>query len=231
MPWWWRQTSIIPPTERLVGRWGEALEPALETGEEGAAGRSCPPPGGKEAFRTRNRSVRRTAQRLHRIARRKGEGAKKELKEAYHKLIAITQARRVVKALRGHADYPRAGRLLESFEHLVPLVERGIAQATRRVLEDEQVSADEKILSLFEEHTRIITRQKMGKPREFGRKVLIDEVDGGIVSRYEILEEVGREHPHLPASLEAHPKRFGRAPYLLGRRSRPLLGRERAAGS
>lgn len=175
---------------------------------------------GKEAFRTRNRSVRRTAQRLHRIARRKGEEAKKELKEAYHKLIAITQAsraqaRRVVKALRGHADDPRAGRLLESFEHFVPLVERGITQATRRVLEDEQVPAQEKILSLFEEHTRIITRQKMGKPREFGRKVLIDEVDGGIVSRYEILEEVGREHPHLPASLEAHHERFGRAPYLL----------------
>jgi transposase, IS5 family len=49
-------------------------------------------------------------------------------------------------------------------------------------------------LSVFEEHTQIISRQKMGKPREFGRKVLLDEVDGGIVSRYEILEEVGREH-------------------------------------
>ncbi len=70
-------------------------------------------------------------------------------------------------------------------------------------------------MSLFEEHTQIITRQKMGKPREFGRKVLIDEVDGGIISRYEVLEEVGREHPHLPASLEAHQERFGKAPYLL----------------
>ncbi len=55
----------------------------------------------------------------------------------------------------------------------------------------------------------------MGKPREFGRKVVLDEVDGGIVSRYEILEEVGREHPHLPASLEAHQEHFGRAPQLL----------------
>jgi transposase, IS5 family len=96
------------------------------------------------------------------------------------------------------------------------LVEQGITQATRRVLHDEQVPAAEKILSLFEEHTQIITRQKMGKPREFGRKVLIDEVDGGIISRYEILEEVGREHPHLPASfLEAHQEHFGRAPQLL----------------
>src|SRR5215212_6494555 len=74
---------------------------------------------GKEAFRTRNRSVRRTAQRLHRIARRKGEEAKNELIEAYQKLIAIAQASRaqakqVVEALRNHAD-AGAGRLLECF--------------------------------------------------------------------------------------------------------------------
>jgi IS5 family transposase len=29
------------------------------------------------------------------------------------------------------------------------------------------------------------------------------------------MEEVGREHPHLPASLEAHQEHFGRAPELL----------------
>jgi transposase, IS5 family len=60
-----------------------------------------------------------------------------------------------------------------------------------------------------------VGRHALGKPREFGRKVQIDEVDGGIISRYEVLEEVGREHPHLPASLEAHQEHFGRAPYLL----------------
>jgi IS5 family transposase len=118
--------------------------------------------------------------------------------------------------LREYTDGCRVGRLLtEKFEHFVALVEQGIAQATRRVLHDEQVPAAEKILSLFEEHTQIITRQKMGKPRESGRKLLLDEVDGGIISRYEILEDVGREHPHLPASLEAHQEHFGRAPYLL----------------
>jgi transposase, IS5 family len=174
----------------------------------------------KEIFRTRNRSVRRVSQQLHRIARRKGEKAREELKEAYRKIITITQAScaqasRVLKVLGGYADDPGAERLLESLEHFVALVEQGITQATRRVLHDEQVPAAEKILSLFEEHTQIITRQKMGKPREFGRKVLIDEVDGGIISRYEILEKVGREHPHLPASLEAHQEHFGRAPELL----------------
>ena len=133
---------------------------------------------GKELFRTRSRSVRRVAQRLHRIARCKGEKAKKELEEAYRKLVGITQtsraqAVRVVEALRERADDCGARRLLaEKFAHFLPLVEQGIVQATRRVLEGEQVPTAEKILSLFEEHTQIITRQKIGKPREFGRKVL-----------------------------------------------------------
>ena len=116
---------------------------------------------GKEAFRTRNRSVRWVAQRLHRIARRKGEKTRKELKEAYQKLITITQAScaqagQVVEALRDQDD-GEAGRLLEHFEHFMALVEQGIGQATRRVLHDEQVPAAKKILSLFEEHTQIIT--------------------------------------------------------------------------
>ncbi len=112
----------------------------------------------KEIFRTRNRSVRRVAQQLHRIARRKGEKAREELKEAYRKLITITQAscaqaERVVKVLRGYADDAGAGRLLGKVEHFLPLVEQGIVQATHRVLCGEQVPAEEKLLTLFEEHT------------------------------------------------------------------------------
>jgi IS5 family transposase len=215
------ETNIHHPTDSaLLGDGVRALSRLLRRAKK-VLGERHSGSLGKDIFRTRNRSARRVAQRLHRIARRKGEKAREELKEAYRKLITITQAscaqaRRVLKVLGGYADDPGAGRLLESFEHFVPLVEQGIAQATRRVLCDEQVPAAEKILSLFEEHTqRIITRQKMGKPREFGRKVLLDEVDGGIVSRYEILEEVGREHPYLPASLEAHQEHFGGAPELL----------------
>jgi IS5 family transposase len=174
---------------------------------------------GKEAFRTRNRSVRRLTKKLHRIALRKGEKAKEELAEAYEKLIRVTrsslgQAKRVGEVLRGRAD-KRSHSLADKLDHYVALVERGIDQAVRRVLREEQVPAQEKVLSLFEEHTMIITRRKVGKPREYGRKVLIDEVDGGIISRYEVLSEAGREHPHLPKSIEAHRERFGKAPDLL----------------
>jgi IS5 family transposase len=176
---------------------------------------------GKEAFRTRNRSVRRLTKKLHRIALRKSDEAAEELKEAYRQLVRITraslaQARRVAGALRQRATADaRSHRLADKLEHFVPLIERGIDQAIRRVLREEQVPAQEKILSLFEPHTMIITRRKVGKPREYGRKVLLDEVDGGIISRYEVLSEAGREHPHLPESIEGHRERFGRVPELL----------------
>jgi IS5 family transposase len=174
---------------------------------------------GKEAFRTRNRSVRHLTKKLHRIALRKGDEAAEELKEAYCQLVRITraslaQARRVAGALRERAE-ACSHRLADKLERFVPLVEQGIDQAVRRVLEGEQVPAQQKILSLFEPHTMIITRRKIGKPREYGRKVLLDEVDGGIISRYEVLSEAGREHPHLPKSIEGHQERFGRVPELL----------------
>ncbi len=44
---------------------------------------------GKELFRSRTRSVRRLAQQIQRVARRKVEAAAEELKGAYRKLIGI----------------------------------------------------------------------------------------------------------------------------------------------
>ena len=174
---------------------------------------------GKRAFRTRTRSVRRLTQRLHRVARRKGEQAAEDLKEAYAQLIGIAkasraQAARVAEALREHAA-DQAQRLVERFDHFVPLVEQAIERATRRVLRGEPVPSEEKLLSLFEPHTQVIRRQKAGKPVEFGRKVLLGEVEGGIVSHYAVLDDVGPEHPHVIASLDAHQARFGQPPELV----------------
>lgn len=43
----------------------------------------------------------------------------------------------------------------------------------------------DKVLSLFEPQTRIIPRHKGGAAVEFGRQVELDEVEGGIITRYE----------------------------------------------
>jgi len=175
---------------------------------------------GKAAFRSRTRSVRRIAQALHRVARRKGEHAAEELKQAYTKLLDIAQASRRqaarVRAAVREQGSRQAQRLREQLDHVLPLVDQAIEQARRRVLEGEQVPADEKLLSLFEPQTQIIRRHKAGKPTEFGRKLWLGEVEGGIISEYRLLEHgAGLDHPELPASLDAHQQRFGRPPNVL----------------
>jgi IS5 family transposase len=72
--------------------------------------------------------------------------------------------------------------LAEEIERLQGLVERVVQQTERRVLGGESVEASEKLVSLFEEHTAIIARGKAGKRVEFGRKVWLEEVEGGIVT-------------------------------------------------
>ena len=47
--------------------------------------------------------------------------------------------------------------------------------------------ACDKLVSIFQPHTDIIKRGKVTKETQFGHKVWLDEVDGGIISRYEVL--------------------------------------------
>jgi IS5 family transposase len=175
---------------------------------------------GPEAFRSRVLTVRRLAQKLHRIAGRNDAEARDALKTAYGRLIDTAQrtgaqARRVLEALARKMK-PPAQRLAQRIGTIRPLLMQGIRQASRRVLEGQAVPAGEKVLSLFEPHTQIIPRHKAGKDVEFGRKLRLDEVEGGIITGYQILDRGGgQDQPDLKDSLDAHQGHFGRAPDLL----------------
>lgn len=226
------ETTIHHPTDsRLLGDGVRVLSRLLRRAKAVVTTEADLP---RAVFQSHTRSVRRLAQRIHRVARRKGEQAAEDLQSAYRKLVDVaertrTQARRVCQVLDAQSDAP-AGRLVAQFEYVLPLVEKAITQATRRVLAGEVVPAKEKIVSLFEPHTQVITRHKPGKPVEFGRTLWIDEVDGGIVSGYRVLEEAGQDYPYLADSLVRHQERFGEPPWLLaGDRGVSSPGNERLA--
>ncbi len=174
-----------------------------------------------EAFRSRVRTVRRIAQQLHRLARRKGEQGRGAMKAAYGRLIATVkrtaaQGRRVLEAIRERADSAKATRLGERLAEILPRLKRGIRQAERRVLRDDPVPADEKVLSLFEPHTQVVPRFKAGKSVEFGRKIRLDEVEGGLITGYAIVEQAGgQDQPYPGDALGNHHRQLGRAPDLL----------------
>lgn len=173
----------------------------------------------RDAFRDRTRSAKRYMKRIMEAARQRGEQAEQTMQRAYQHLLEVAeamvqQAQQVSAALQAQTD-AAAKRVRETLEQYRPLVEQVIAQTSKRVLQGEQVPASEKVVSLFEPHTAIIRKGKPGKPTEFGRVIWLDEVDGGIISRYEVLAGNPDEAAQLPPSLEHHLKVFKRPPRVL----------------
>lgn len=174
---------------------------------------------GRETFRDRTRSARRQVKRIMRATRQRGQPAEQAMRTAYRRLLAtagamIEQARQVWIELK--TQTPRvAHRLADSLDHFLPLIEQVIDQTTRRVLNGESVPATEKLVSLFEPHTAIIRKGKIPRDTEFGRTVWLDEVEGGIISRYEILDGNPADADQLKPSLDHHLTVFKKPPDLL----------------
>src|SRR3989304_5853040 len=73
-------------------------------------------------------------------------------------------------------------------------------------------ATSEKIVSIFEPHTDIICRGKPSHPVEYGHKVWLNEVDGGIVSHYRILNGNPPDELQWKPSLQAHQATFKEPP-------------------
>ena len=160
----------------------------------------------------------RRAQSLPRWLRRKGEEKLEQQRELYQHLVQTTQevvqqSERVSQALRRRGEQI-AQSLREQVQQVLPLVRRVIAQTRTRVLSGKQVASEEKVLSLFEPHTRVIPRHKGGAEVEFGRLVTLDEVEGGIITRFEVLEQPN-EHGQAQGALKHHLRLFGHPPRLV----------------
>jgi hypothetical protein len=70
-------------------------------------------------------------------------------------------------------------------------------------------------VSLFESHTAIVPRGAAHLPAEFGRKIMLDEVDCGVITRYAVVPVNPLDAPQLPTSLAHHQQCFERVPAVL----------------
>ena len=170
----------------------------------------------KETGTQRTRKARDLARSIGENAKKKVATAKETGRQLYRALIEqtekiVSKARQVLPQLYKLGD-TYAQRLVSTFENFIPLAEQVIDQTQRRVFQNEQVPAQEKIVSIFEPHTDIICRGKETKPVEYGHKIWLDEVDGGIVSHYRILDGNPPDALQWQPSLKAHQKLFRHPP-------------------
>ncbi len=174
-------------------------------------------------FANRTRSARRRMQEIQRMTpkqRQYHQGAK------YRELIKTTQqvvdtARAVAKAAPYAASTEldllgtlRVRARCAEIKHYSALADRVLAQSRRRVLEEEQVAAQEKLYSIFEPHTDLIKRGKANKPVEFGHKVFLAETRSGLILDYWVIDGNPTDDAHVRPWLERHLDRFDVAPDL-----------------
>jgi transposase, IS5 family len=168
------ETNIHHPTDdalladgvrivsRLVGRAKEIIPKSVCQAARG------------EPFRNRTTSAKRLAHKISKMALRRTQEAKATYQAAYQRLVevarySIKQAERVRSMLE---DLPSAPKISEEISHFAGLLERAVWQTHRRVFEGEQLSAGQKLLSIFEEHTAIRyagARHARSKPSLVGR--------------------------------------------------------------
>jgi transposase, IS5 family len=174
---------------------------------------------GRDAFRDRRLSVKREVYRITKLTRQRGEQAETAMQAGYRKLLAVAgavvhQAQEVSAALKRETSEARA-KLSRQLDHFGELTRAVISQTTRRVCKQERVPAREKVVSLFEPHTAIIRKGRIGHETEFGRGVWLDEVEGGIISRFSVLAGHPVDSGQVQPSLEHHREVFGKPPVLL----------------
>ncbi len=103
----------------------------------------------------------------------------------------------------------------EALAHYLPLVGQIVQQADQRILQGVKLAADEKLYSLFEEHTELIKRGKAGKAIEFGHKVLLAQTDEKFIHHYVVMPSRREDKDLLAPALDAHKSLFGQYPKVL----------------
>jgi len=164
--------------------------------------------------RYHNKKVKKLFTFISRNASGKNKRTLRRVKSAYRKLIArvrwIHAVGQEVLVQAGCAGY-----LIDELEHYLPLVQQIIDQADKPVLQGIWLPANQKLYSLFEEHTELIKRGKAAKPIEFGHKVLFCQTGEKFIHHYQVMPNRIEDKDLLEPAIEAHKTLFGHYPDML----------------
>jgi len=98
---------------------------------------------------------------------------------------------------------------LSEIQRFIKHAERQIDQIDRRVIKGEQIPHNEKVFSLFEEHTEWVSKGKAGVPVELGLKVCILSDQIGFILHHQVMQKQTDDKVTV-AMVEETQKRFPR---------------------
>ena len=113
------------------------------------------------------------------------------IKDAYMAYLELSyefmyKAALTVEIIR-RSGYQDEDRLFE-IDHFIDHAERQLDQTQRRVICGEKIPHDEKVFSIFEEHTEWISKGKAGVPQELGLRVCVVEDQFGFILNHHVMQ-------------------------------------------
>jgi IS5 family transposase len=156
-------------------------------------------------------------------------GRRKDVRQARQaRKKTLRQMDRLVGQLRGHAGRyrdlldkqweqtqwtrPQADQVLRRLDQVLKQLPQARKQARQRILQEQPVPNEEKILSLYEPDVRVIVRRKPGAEVEFGNTLLLGENPQGLIVDWEYFRE------SAPADAQLLPRSLGRLEAVFGSR-------------
>lgn len=120
------------------------------------------------------------------------EKREKLIKEAHQKYIDLVKS--FIKRVKVTIDEIQNNELVGKdkileIEKYIGHAERQIAQIERRVINEEKIPHEEKVFSIFEEHTEWICKGKAGITQELGLRVCIIEDNSSFIINYKVMEK------------------------------------------
>jgi len=145
--------------------------------------------------------IKRLLRGIQKLKRSKSKDEKK--KEEREKLIAVEhqkyidvcqgfvfKSKETIRILREMMTLSTFQNIrLSTIEEYIRHAERQIDQIYRRTVLDEKISHEEKVFSIFEQHTEWISKGKAGVPQELGLKVCVLKDQFGFILHHLIMEQ------------------------------------------
>ena len=129
---------------------------------------------------------------FNRIRRQRQANAEPSRVEDYRCLCEqlLRRAEQTLWQLSGQPG-PELVRSCAGIQHYIKHARRQLDQVERRLIKGEVMPHSEKVFSIFEPHTRWISKGKAGRPVELGVPVCVVEDNYGFILQHEIMWEGG----------------------------------------
>ncbi len=172
-------------------------------------------------FHNRTRTIRKRIYSIAKVLKRRTNEARQDVREITSKILStsrevVGQAEQILAEAREHISNQvgvtagKVERSVKSLEQTVEIAKRIISQTVS--VQQGNTHIKDRIVSVFDTGARPIVKGKLKAPTEFGTKLLIQDCEEKIITRYKVLEGNPNDDTLLIPAVDAHIAMFGRAP-------------------